>query len=225
MNLLVVGSGGREHALAWKLAQEAGVKEVFVSPGNPGIALEEKITCTGVAASDFEGIKKLCLEKNIGLVVVGPDQALADGIVDFLDAAGIKAFGPIQAAARIESSKAFSKQLMKEQGIPTARFETFTDFPAAGDFLARVEWGDGWVIKADGLALGKGVIVCESRQEALTAAKDFLEGGAMGEAGRKIVVEERLLGREVSAFSLCDGRHAVFLGFACDYKRLSLIHI
>lgn len=219
MRLLLIGSGGREHALAWKLAQSERVKELFVAPGNPGIALEPKVTCTGVSASDFEGIKKICIEKKIGFVVVGPDQALADGLVDFLNGNGIKAFGPVKEAARIEFSKAFSKQLMQEQGIPTAKFEVFEDLGKAYQFLSDVEWGDGWVIKADGLALGKGVVVCENREEALTAINEF-RAGSMGEAGKRIVVEERLLGREASAFSLCDGTGAVFLGFACDYKRI-----
>lgn len=220
MNVLLVGSGGREHALAWKLASAESVKELFVAPGNPGMALEPKVTCTGIGAGDFEGIKKFCQQRNIGFVVVGPDQALADGIVDFLHEAGIKAFGPTKAAARIEWSKAFAKQLMAEQGIPTAKFETFAALPAALAFLEKVEWADGWVIKADGLALGKGVVVCETREQAIATAKEFLTGGAMGAAGTTIVVEERLFGREVSAFSLCDGESAVSLGFACDYKRI-----
>jgi phosphoribosylamine---glycine ligase len=220
MNLLVVGSGGREHALAWALSRSSGVREVFAAPGNPGMALEPKVTCTGVSAADFAGILRLCQEKRIGFVVVGPDQALADGLVDFLEEGGVKAFGPSRAAAQIEASKAFSKELMREKGIPTARFEVFTDVQKARDFLTEVDWGDGWVIKADGLALGKGVVVCAERAEALNTVSGFLEGGAMGEAGRRIVVEERLLGREVSAFSLCDGASAVSLGFACDYKRI-----
>jgi phosphoribosylamine---glycine ligase len=220
MNLLLIGSGGREHALAWKLAQSEQVKELFVAPGNPGIALEGKVVCTGVSAADFVGIKKLCVEKRIGLVVVGPDQALADGLVDELLIDGVNVFGPSRAAAQLEWSKAFAKQLMAEHGIPTAKFEAFCALPAAEEFLREVEWKDGWVIKADGLALGKGVVVCESREQALRTAREFLESGLMGAAGAKIVVEERLLGREASAFSLCDGERAVSLGFACDYKRI-----
>jgi phosphoribosylamine--glycine ligase len=219
MNLLVVGSGGREHALAWKLSQSPEVKELFVAPGNPGMALEPKIRCTGVAASDFPGILKICVDERIDFVVVGPDQALADGLVDYLEGKGIKAFGPTQAAAKIEASKAFSKQLMKEKAIPTAQFESFSDLTEALGFLTTVEWGNGWVVKADGLALGKGVVVCSSREEALSAVKEMF-GGAMGEAGKRVVIEERLTGREASAFSLCDGENAVFLGFACDYKRI-----
>jgi phosphoribosylamine--glycine ligase len=219
LKLLVIGSGGREHALVWKLAQSERVREIFLAPGNPGIALEQKTTNTGLSASDFEGIAAFCLKNQVTFVVVGPDQALADGAVDFLEAKGIATFGPVKAAAKLESSKAYSKEIMQSVGIPTARFEVFTDLNAAEEFLARVEWGDGWVVKADGLALGKGVVVCESRDQALITVADFL-GGAMGEAGKRIVVEERLLGRELSAFSICDGERGIFLGFACDYKRI-----
>ncbi len=218
MKVLVYGSGGREHALSWKLAQSPSISEVLVTPGNPGIALEPKIRC--LPAADFPALAALCRAERVDFVVVGPDQALADGLVDFLDREGIPAFGPVQAAARIEWSKAFSKELMQAEGIPTARFEIFSDLAAAQAFLSAVDWGDGWVIKADGLALGKGVVVCESREQALATVQDFLEGGAMGASGKTVVVEERLLGREVSAFSICDGTRAVFLGFACDYKRL-----
>lgn len=219
VNLLVVGSGGREHALVWKLRQSSLVKKVFVAPGNSGMALEPNVICSGVAASDFAGIIALCQKEQVEFVVVGPDQALADGLVDYLEKAGVPAFGPSAAAAKIESSKAFAKLLMKAHGIPTAKFEIFSELSQAQDFLESVEWGDGWVIKADGLALGKGVVVCLQREEALRAAKDFFQG-SMGEAGKKIVVEERLVGREVSAFSLCDGTSAKHLAFACDYKRI-----
>ena len=219
MNLLVVGSGGREHALVWKLRQSPQVEKVFVAPGNSGMALEPNVICSGVSAADFPAILALCQKEKVEFVVVGPDQALADGLVDYLEKAGVAAFGPSAAAAKIESSKAFAKLLMKAQGIPTAKFEIFSELSAAQDFLESVEWGDGWVIKADGLALGKGVVVCLQREEALRAAKEFFQG-SMGEAGKKIVVEERLVGREVSAFSLCDGVSAKHLGFACDYKRI-----
>ena len=220
MKVLVVGSGGREHAISWKLAQSEDITELFVAPGNPAMALEEKVTCTGIAASDFAGIAEYCRKNHVGFVVVGPDQALADGIVDYLDAQGIPAFGPTKAASRVEWSKAFSKELMREAGIPTARYEVFEALAPAQEFLRSVEWGDGWVVKADGLALGKGVVVAESREEALSTVEEFLAGGAMGEAGKRVVIEERLLGREVSVFSLCDGERAVLLGMACDYKRI-----
>lgn len=220
MKLLLVGSGGREHALAWKLAQSPRVTELLVAPGNPGMAREPKVVCTGVAAGDFPGIHKICVDNGVAFVVVGPDQALADGLVDFLAERGVRAFGPVKAAAKVEWSKAFSKELMAERGIPTAKFRVFERLENAEGFLKGVEWGDGWVVKADGLALGKGVVVAQSREEALATVRDFLGGGAMGEAGKRVVIEERLPGREVSAFSLCDGERAVFLGFACDYKRI-----
>lgn len=220
MKVLLVGSGGREHALAWKLAQDEFTTEVFVAPGNPAMGLEAKVTCTGIGAGDFPGIADFCRKNGVGFVVVGPDQALADGIVDYLEGEGIAAFGPTKAASRVEWSKAFSKDVMKAEGIPTARFEVFTELSPALAFLRSVEWGSGWVVKADGLALGKGVVVCESREEALRTAEEFLNAGAMGEAGRRIVIEERLLGREVSFFSLCDGTRGVLLGMACDYKRI-----
>lgn len=219
MKLLVVGSGGREHAISWALARSERVREVFVAPGNPGMALEPKIVATGVAASDFEAIAAFSKKNHVALVVVGPDQALADGLVDYLEERGIPSFGPTAAAAKLEASKAFSKEVMQAVGIPTARFEVFTDESAALAFLQTVEWGDGWVIKADGLALGKGVVVADSREDALAAVKDMF-AGSMGEAGKRVVIEERLIGREASAFSLCDGERGVFLGFACDYKRI-----
>lgn len=218
-NILVIGGGGREHALAWKLAQEGGVSRVFVAPGNPGMAWDPKLEVTGIPAGDFEKIAGFVKTNSISFVVVGPDQALADGAVDFLEERGIPAFGPGKEASRIEWSKAYSKELMQAAGIPTARFETFVNLDAARSFLQTVEWGNGWVVKADGLALGKGVVVCESREESLRTIAEFFSG-SMGEAGKTVVIEERLLGREVSAFFLCDGERGAPLGMACDYKRI-----
>ncbi len=223
MNLLVVGSGGREHALSWKLAQSQLAKTVFLAPGNPGVQGEEKVKIVPTSAADFSGIWDLCQKEKIDFVVVGPDQALADGLIDFLQSKGILAFGPRKDAAQIEWSKGFSKELMNEAGIPTARFEIFSKFSGAKgakEFLENVSWGDGWVVKADGLALGKGVVVCENRAEALRVAEEFLEKSAHGRAGETIVIEERLIGREVSHFALCDGQRGITLGFACDYKRI-----
>lgn len=223
MNLLVVGSGGREHALSWKLAQSQLAKTVFLAPGNSGVQGEEKIRLVPTPAADFAGIWELCQKEQIDFVVVGPDQALADGLIDFLQSKGVLAFGPRKDAAQIEWSKGFSKELMKEAGIPTARFEIFAKFSGAGgakEFLQNVRWGDGWVVKADGLALGKGVVVCENREEALRVAEEFLDKSAHGRAGETIVIEERLIGREVSHFALCDGQRGITLGFACDYKRI-----
>lgn len=223
MKVMVVGSGGREHALSWKIAQSPMVESVFLVPGNPGVRNEEKVRIRPVSSSDFSGIEKICREEKIDFVVVGPDQALADGLIDFLQTKGILAFGPKKEAAQIEWSKGFSKELMKAAGIPTAKFEIFSTFDGpsgAKQFLETVEWGDGWVVKADGLALGKGVVVCQDRLEAIQTAEEFLLRSAHGEAGKTIVIEERLVGREVSHFSLCDGSLGITLGFACDYKRI-----
>jgi phosphoribosylamine---glycine ligase len=220
MKILVVGYGGREHAISWKLAQSALVEKIFLAPGNAGISKEKKVECVNISSSDFPRLYELCKENEVQFVVVGPDQALADGAIDFFQAKGILAFGPKKEAAQIEWSKAFSKSLMKEAGIPTANYQIFSVFSEAKKFLQEVNWGDGWVIKADGLALGKGVVVCSNREEAISTAQEFLEKSAHGEAGKTIVIEERLVGREVSHFALCDGANAVSLGFACDYKRI-----
>jgi phosphoribosylamine--glycine ligase len=219
MKLLVIGGGGREHAIAWRLSQDQGVEKVYLCPGNPGMAADARLECTGLGAGEFDRIAAFAKAAGVSLVVVGPDQALADGAVDYLESRALPAFGPSKQASRIEWSKAYSKHLMKAAGIPTAKFETFTSAVAARAFLESAEWGNGWVIKADGLALGKGVVVCADRAEALLSVDEFFSG-RHGEAGKKIVVEERLLGREVSAFFLCDGEIGVPLGMACDYKRI-----
>lgn len=219
LKLLVIGGGGREHAIAWRLSQDQGVEKVYLCPGNPGIAADARLECTGLGAGEFDRIAAFAKDKGVSFVVVGPDQALADGAVDYLESRALPAFGPSKQASRIEWSKAYSKDLMKAAGIPTARFETFTSAAAARSFLEGVEWGSGWVIKADGLALGKGVVVCSDRAEALRSSDEFFSG-LHGEAGKKIVVEERLGGREVSAFFFCDGESGAPLGMACDYKRI-----
>ncbi len=178
-----------------------------------------RVDCVSIPAGDFPRIAEFVRENRVSIVVVGPDQALADGAVDFFEAEGIPAFGPSKAASRIEWSKAYSKDLMKAAGIPTAKYETFQEKESAKQFLSTVEWGNGWVVKADGLALGKGVVVCDSREQGLSTLDDFFSG-SMGEAGKTVVIEERLSGREVSAFYLCDGKIGAPLGFACDYKRI-----
>lgn len=220
MRILVVGSGGREHALAWRLSQDRGVDKVFLSPGNAGAALEPLVATKPVSAADFSGIHKLCLDERIDFVVIGPDQALADGIVDYLQARNILAFGPKQVAARIEFSKAFAKECMQAAGIPTARFGVFAEPREAKLFLRNCGWKTGWAIKADGLALGKGVVVTGDLAEADAVIDAFLVEGKVGNSGSKLVIEERLRGREVSGFYICDGERAHCLGFACDYKQL-----
>lgn len=219
MKLLVVGSGGREHALSWKLAQSSNVEKVFVAPGNAGMALEPRLEMVPLAIHQQKELAVFCKKEGIGFVVVGPDQALADGLVNFLEKEGIPAFGPTKEAAQIEASKAFSKDLMQGLGIPTARYLNCSSVKEAHHFLDSNAWGDGWVVKADGLALGKGVVVCESIEEAKKVCAVFL-GGAFGASSAKIVIEERLIGREVSAFHLCDGAVGVPLAMACDHKRI-----
>ncbi|MCO5141795.1 MAG: phosphoribosylamine--glycine ligase [Oligoflexia bacterium] len=218
MKVLVVGSGGREHALSWVLSKSKRVEKVFVAPGNPGMDEAKIETLPELAASDFAQIKNFLLEKKIDLCVIGPDQALADGIVDFLKDQ-VVVLGPTKQAARIESSKAFSKELMGKAKIPTAKHFVFSSLSELEKFSQSQDWGDGWVVKADGLALGKGVVVCENWPHVISSAKRMF-AGEMGDAGTTIVLEERLLGRELSGFYLCDGITYRELGFACDYKRL-----
>ena len=220
MRVLLIGSGGREHALAWKLSESSQIEKLFIAPGNPGMALEPQLHCTGITANDFEKIREFCLTEKISFVVVGPDQALADGLVDFLEEAGIATFGPTKKAAELESSKAFAKDLMKAAQIPTAKYEVFTDAKKAEAFIHSAAWPSGYVVKADGLALGKGVVVCQKKEEALAAINDFLLKDKIGSSGKKIIIEERLEGPEVSAFVFCDGKNTRFLTTACDYKQL-----
>jgi phosphoribosylamine--glycine ligase len=216
MRVLLVGSGAREHAIAWKLRQSPRLSDLFVAPGNAGTA--GIATNLDVKASDVEGVAALAKELRIELVVVGPEDPLDRGLVDRLAAEGIAAFGPTRAAARIESSKAFSKRLMIDHGIPTARSATFTSRTEASSY-AESRSGP-LVVKADGLSAGKGVFVCETTEEALEAIELMMgEEAAFGEAGRTVVIEERLSGREVSAHAFTDGVSVAPMPFACDYKR------
>ncbi len=216
MRVLLVGSGAREHAIAWKLRQSPRLSDLFVAPGNAGTA--GIATNLDVKASDVEGVAALAKELRIELVVVGPEDPLDRGLVDRLAAEGIAAFGPTRAAARIESSKAFSKRLMMDHGIPTARSATFTSRTEASSY-AESRSGP-LVVKADGLSAGKGVFVCETTEEALEAIELMMgEEAAFGEAGRTVVIEERLSGREVSAHAFTDGVSVAPMPFACDYKR------
>jgi phosphoribosylamine--glycine ligase len=214
MNILLLGSGGREHALAWKLAASPLTERLYCAPGNAGIANEAE--CVAIDHADHQAIIAFCKEKAIGLVVVGPEIPLVAGIVDNLEAAGIKAFGPSCAAARLEGSKAFTKDLCRANGIPTAAYERFAAAAPARDYVRRL--GAPIVIKADGLAAGKGVVVAATLAEA-EAAVDAMFGGALGEAGTTVVVEEFLIGEEASFFVLCDGDNVVPLATAQDHKR------
>lgn len=216
MNVLVVGSGGREHALCWSLAASPVVTKLYCAPGNAGIAAEAE--CVDLRADDLEGLVALARERGIGLVVVGPELPLVLGLVDRLEAAGIKAFGPSAAAARLEGSKAFTKAFCARHAIPTAAFRTFArEEAAAAEEHVRAH-ALPVVVKADGLAAGKGVVIARTVDEALAAVREAF-GGAFGEAGAAVVVEEFMAGEEASLFALCDGRHALEIGTARDHKR------
>jgi phosphoribosylamine--glycine ligase len=217
MNVLVVGSGAREHAIAWKLRQSARLTDLFVAPGNAGTAAIA--TNLPIKANELEGILASTKEHRIDLVVVGPEDPLARGLVDRLNAGGIAAFGPSQAAARIEYSKVFSKRLLLHHGIPTAQAAVFDNRHDARAYAQSL--GGPSVVKADGLAAGKGVIVCDSPDDAIEAVDRLMgEGSSFGEAGRSVLIEERLTGREVSAHAFTDGKTVVPMPFACDYKRI-----
>lgn len=215
MNVLVIGSGGREHALAWKIAASPLVSRLYCAPGNGGIA--EIAECIDLKPLDFDGIVRFCRETTIDFVVVGPEDPLVNGLVDRLEREGIKSFGPSAAAARLEGSKGFTKDLCAEFGIPTAAYGRFSDASAAKAF-AR-EKGAPIVVKADGLAAGKGVIIAETAAEA-EAAIDEIFSGRFGAAGAEVVIEEFLEGEEASFFALCDGEHALALATAQDHKRV-----
>ena len=216
MRVLVVGAGGREHALAWKISQSPLVDRVYCAPGNPGTAsVAENVQ---VAADDLEGLARWATEARVGLVVVGPEAPLVAGLVDRLGPTGIPVFGPAAAAARLEGSKAFAKDVMEAAGIPTAAHRAFESIEPA---LAYVRSGGGrWVVKADGLAAGKGVVVCGTVEEAEAALRSILLDRVHGEAGRRVVVEERLEGPEASVIALTDGERLLVLPPAQDHKRI-----
>ena len=215
MKVLVVGSGGREHAICWKLAQSPNVTQLYCAPGNAGIA--QTAQCVDVKATDVEGMVKWARDHAMDFVVVAPDDPLAMGMVDALEAAGIPAFGPRRNAAIIEASKAFSKELMKKYGIPTARYETFTQLDAALAYIE--EQGAPIVVKADGLALGKGVVVASTVEEAETAVREMMEDKKFGESGSTVVIEECMVGPEVTVLAFCDGEHLVPMLSSQDHKR------
>lgn len=216
MNILVIGSGGREHTLAWKLAQSPLAAKLYAVPGNPGMA--EVAECiSGVDICDNAALVRLAQDKAIDLVVVGPEVPLTNGVVDAMNAAGIKAFGPTKLAAEIEGSKSFSKNLMKKYGIPTAKYEVFTN---ADDARAYVEKeGAPIVIKADGLAAGKGVVVAMTLDEALDAIHEIMDDAAFGQAGSRVVIEEFMAGEEASLLAFTDGKTIVPMVSSQDHKR------
>jgi phosphoribosylamine--glycine ligase len=215
MNILLIGSGGREHALAWAISASPLCDKLFIAPGNPGTAQCGDNVVLDIA--DHRAVADFCKLMGVGLVVVGPEGPLVDGIVDDLEAAGIKSFGPSKAAAQLEGSKAFTKELCAEFDIPTAAFARFTDEAAARAYVART--GAPLVIKADGLAAGKGVVMAETIEQANEALAMMFSGG-LGAAGAEVVIEEWMIGEEASFFALCDGSHALPLASAQDHKRV-----
>ncbi len=216
MDILVVGGGGREHAIAWKAAQSERVTRVWVAPGNAGTAAEPKVENVALAADDVQGLLQLAVDCGVALTVVGPEAPLAAGIVDAFAQRGLRCFGPTQAAARLEASKAHAKAFLSRHGIPTAAYEVFTDFPGARRYIEAS--GAPIVVKADGLAAGKGVTVAASVEEALAATHDCLVGRRFGAAGARVVVERCLQGEEASFTCMVDGRSALVLASSQDHK-------
>jgi phosphoribosylamine--glycine ligase len=216
MKVLVVGSGGREHAIVWKVAQSPLVNKVYCAPGNGGISLIAD--CVPIKVEDIEKIVKFSVEKKMDLVVVAPDNPLAAGMVDALQAAGIRAFGPTQRAAEIESSKVFAKSLMRKYGIPTPGFEVFEDYRSALEYLKNQQYPV--VIKADGLALGKGVIIAENFQQAEKALDSIMKDKIFGSAGDRVIIEEYITGQEVSILAFTDGKTILPMVSSQDHKRV-----
>jgi len=214
MKVLVVGSGGREHALCWAIAKSPKCTALYAAPGNAGIA--EVATCVDIAADNISGINDFAKSEGIDFVVIGPEAALVDGLVDTLDATGIKAFGPSKAAAQLEGSKAFMKDILAKYGIPTAAYETFDEPDAAKSYILKQD--TGLVVKADGLAEGKGVILCHNKNEAYAAIDHMMIERAFGDAGEEVLIEEFMVGEEVSFFALVDGENTIALASAQDHK-------
>ncbi|MEQ1975072.1 phosphoribosylamine--glycine ligase [Xenorhabdus sp. SGI240] len=218
MNILVIGSGGREHALAWKAAQSPLANKVYVAPGNAGTALEAHLENVNIAATDIEGLLAFAQNHDIGLTIVGPEAPLVIGVVDAFQQAGLTTFGPTKAAAQLEGSKAFTKDFLARHHIPTAAYQNFTEIEPALAYLEKV--GAPVVIKADGLAAGKGVVVATTLDEAQSAVKDMLAGNAFGNAGHRIVIEEFLAGEEASFIVMVDGKNVVPMATSQDHKRV-----
>lgn len=216
MKILVVGSGGREHALAWQAARSSEVEKVFVAPGNAGTATEPGVENVAIPVSDLDGLLNFAKERGVDLTIAGPEDPLVNGIVDKFSAAGLACFGPSAAAAQLEGSKSFAKDFMARHDIPTAAYGKFTEVEPAIEFIR--EMGAPIVVKADGLAAGKGVIIANTTTEAETAVIDMLAGNAFGDAGHRVVVEEFLTGEEASFIVMADGRHVLPLATSQDHK-------
>ena len=216
MNILVIGGGGREHALAWKAAQSKDVNKVFVAPGNAGTLRENKLENVDINAEDIDSLKSFALQNDIALTIVGPEAPLVNGVVDNFQAAGLKIFGPSRGAAQLEGSKAFTKDFLARHNIPTAAYGNFTDTEQAIAYIK--EQGAPIVIKADGLAAGKGVILAQSEDEAIEAVKDMLSGNSFGDAGSRVVIEEFLVGEEASFICMIDGENILPMATSQDHK-------
>jgi len=216
MKVLVIGSGGREHALAWRVRQSPNVETVYVAPGNAGTELDEAMENVPLASEDIEGLLAFAADRHVELTIVGPEAPLAAGIVDRFLKAGLPCFGPTAAAAQLETSKSFAKDFMAKHGIPTAAYGNFTDMDEAITFIRQQ--GAPIVVKADGLAAGKGVIIAQTTEAAETAVRDMLAGNAFGEAGHRVVIEEFLAGEEASFIVMVDGTHILPLATSQDHK-------
>jgi phosphoribosylamine--glycine ligase len=216
MKILVIGSGGREHALAWKLKQSEQSTEVFVAPGNPGTAAEAGISNVDIKVEDIAGLVAFAKDNDIGLTVVGPEVPLVMGVVDAFQAEGLRCFGPSEAAAQLEASKSFTKDFLARHQIPTAAYQVFTDPAEATAYIK--EQGAPIVVKADGLAAGKGVIVAMTEDEAIEAVEDMLSGNAFGDAGSRVVIEEFMVGEEASFIVMVDGENILPLATSQDHK-------
>ncbi len=218
MKVLIIGGGGREHALAWKAAQSKGVSQVFVAPGNAGTALEPNLTNVDIDATDVTGLLNFAKQEQVALTIVGPEAPLVIGVVDAFEAQGLTIFGPSQAAAQLEGSKAFTKDFLARQNIPSAAYENFTEVEPALAYLRQK--GAPIVVKADGLAAGKGVIVAMTLAEAEAAVVDMLSGNAFGDAGSRVVIEDFLDGEEASFIVMVDGEHVLPMATSQDHKRV-----
>lgn len=216
MKILIVGGGGREHALAWKLSQSPKVTNIYVAPGNAGTAVEPKTENIAVDAEDIAALKVFAQQKEIDLTIVGPEAPLVAGIVDEFNQASLPIYGPSAATAQLEGSKAFAKQFMQQQGIPTGGYAVFTDYKKAEEYISSQAFPI--VIKADGLAAGKGVVIAQNKQEALQCAQHMLSGSSFGEAGHRIVVEEFIRGEEASFICMVDGKNILPLASSQDHK-------
>ncbi len=216
MKVLVIGAGGREHALAWQCAKFETVKEVFVAPGNAGTELEDKLTNINIGAEDIEGLIKFAQDNQVDITIVGPEAPLVIGVVDKFEAQGLAIFGPTQGASQLEGSKAFCKHFLERNNIPTAYYNVFTEVEPAVRYVE--EKGVPIVIKADGLAAGKGVIIANTQTEATSAINDMLKGNRFGEAGSRVVIEEFLVGEEASFIVMVDGKNILPMATSQDHK-------